>query len=764
MNPTAFGRYQLIRPLGSGGMADVYLARDEALGREVAVKVPRLSPQALARFDVEARAVARLEHPAIVPLYEYGRQADGRPILVMRHMPGGSLADRIIRGPLRLAEALPIIERIAAALDYAHSRGVIHRDVKPGNILFDDHGLAFLSDFGIARLETTDGGPRLTVAGAAPGSPSYLSPEQARGDRELDGRSDVFSLGVVLYEMLTGGVPFPLGPGQAAAGLPPLPRHLPAGLQPILARALALNPQARYARAADLVADLGRLAGPQPARSSGPGLWAVVVGGLVVAALAWLLLSWNSAPPDAGREATVSPAGTSLSLTSAATGPSTGPTSTAAGAPPSAEAPTTTPTTAPSAAPAGDPFTLGQTARGTNIEAHRFGRGPQKLLFVGGLTGGYAPGTEDTARAAIAHFTAHPEAIPNEVTVLVVPLASPDTALAPGEFSGRLNANGVDINRNWDCEWSPDPVWESEVRPGAGGAAPFSEAESRLLRDFILSESPAAVVVWHARANDGLVSPGGCGPAVLFSAELAEIYGRAAGYRMEVLGEVRTAINGDMTNWLDANGIPALSVLLPSFSATDWPSTLDGITAVIDDYAARPAATPLPPEVVLSLMSDTAVPPGGGTSSPTLPPTCAIDADARWRDTLWAPYQDRLLCALGQAASPDSAYQYFQNGTAIWREDLDRIYILYSDGTFSTHRDDEGPTGYFYSDLLKGGFGYLWRNNAEVRGRLGDPRAAEANAPDFIIQDFQDGVLFYFYERGEHHYALFTGDGTWIEQ
>lgn len=133
-------------------MADVYLARDPSLGREVAVKSPNLEiagDDILNRFVVEAKAIAQLEHPAIVPLYEYGRQ-DGRPYLVMRYMRGGSLADRIAQRPLSLPEAATIVDRVGDALDYAHAHGILHRDVKPGNILFDDRGAAYLSDFGIA--------------------------------------------------------------------------------------------------------------------------------------------------------------------------------------------------------------------------------------------------------------------------------------------------------------------------------------------------------------------------------------------------------------------------------------------------------------------------------------------------------------------------------------------------------------------------------------------------------------------------------------
>lgn len=762
--PTQFGRYQISRPLGAGGMADVYLAHDPLLDREVAIKIPRLRSKD--RFETEARAVARLEHPAIVPLYEYGEQA-GRPFLVMRYMPGGSLADRIARGPQPLAEALPILERIAAALDYAHSRGVIHRDVKPGNILFDKAGHAFLSDFGIARLED-GGGPRLTAVGAIPGSPAYLSPEQAQGARELDGRSDIYSLGVVAHEMLTGRLPQPGG------GIGPLP---PA-FQAILARALAADRNARYGRAADFAADLRRAAGsglsPRPAGLS-PG--AVIAAGLLVvgALLLGILFLSNRSPATTGRppaniaqqaapSAGEPPAAedeSQLAASSDQPAPDSEQPSAAEGQPPAAEGqpPASAPDTV-SGQPL--PFVLGPTARGTPIEGLRFGNGPQKLLFVGGLTGGYATSTEGVARAAMDHFAAHPEAIPENVSVFIIPLASPDTITAHGDFAGRLNGNGVDINRNWDCEWAADTVWEGRLQPGSGGATPFSEVETRALRDFVLSESPAVVVVWHARANNGLVSPGGCGPAVLVSGEPADIFSRAAGYRLAVLGEVETTIPGDATNWLDSIGIPAVSVLLPSFNTVDWQSNLDGMLALINAYAARPPATPLPPETVLALMQpdpvspDTLLPP-----LPAPPATCDLEPDARWRN-VWESQRDRLGCATNQAHSSDGAFQYFAGGKTIWRQDRELIYVLYNDGSFASYPDNS-PQGWEESNVIKHGFGYLWRNEQTVQDRLGQPTTEEGVANDFTVQDFGSGAVFTFVDDRRYTFVLFHDTGTWME-
>ena len=176
MSVTKIGRYEIERELGRGGMAVVLLARDPAMKRQVAVKVlPRqftFDPQFRARFQREAEVIAALEHPAIVPIYDFG-EYDDQPYIVMRYMPGGSLADRLKRGALPLAEAARIFTRLASALDEAHARGIIHRDLKPGNILFDQRGDPYISDFGIAKLAETS----TTFTGSAIiGTPAYMSP------------------------------------------------------------------------------------------------------------------------------------------------------------------------------------------------------------------------------------------------------------------------------------------------------------------------------------------------------------------------------------------------------------------------------------------------------------------------------------------------------------------------------------------------------------------------------------------------------------
>ncbi|MGD8586287.1 MAG: serine/threonine-protein kinase, partial [Chloroflexota bacterium] len=226
---TSIGRYEIQKELGRGGMAAVYLATDTLMERQVALKLmlPQLTADAqfVARFRREARAVAQLEHRGITPVYDYGIH-HGRPYLVMRYMSGGSLSDLLHGVPLAPRRASELIDELAPALDFAHQRGVIHRDLKPDNILFDEHGLPYLSDFGIVKM--IEGSPQtLTVTGGILGTPAYMSPEQARGNVELDGRSDVYALGVILFEMLAGKKPYkadtPMGLAMMHV-LDPIPR------------------------------------------------------------------------------------------------------------------------------------------------------------------------------------------------------------------------------------------------------------------------------------------------------------------------------------------------------------------------------------------------------------------------------------------------------------------------------------------------------------------------------------------------------------
>src|SRR5437762_3455354 len=202
--------YQVEREIGSGGMATVFLGHDVKHDRDVAIKV--LHPDLGAalgseRFLSEIKTTAKLQHPHILPLLDSG-EADGLLYYVMPVVTGESLRVRLEReGQLSISEAIRIAKETASALDYAHRHGVIHRDIKPENVLLHD-GQAIVADFGIALAITAAGAGRMTQTGLSLGTPQYMSPEQAMGERAVDGRSDVYSLGAVTYEMLTGDPPF----------------------------------------------------------------------------------------------------------------------------------------------------------------------------------------------------------------------------------------------------------------------------------------------------------------------------------------------------------------------------------------------------------------------------------------------------------------------------------------------------------------------------------------------------------------------------
>ncbi len=319
--------YRVLEELGRGGMGVVYKAEDEALARPVALKMIARDLARDAsferRFKAEARALARINSPHITGIYALHL---AEPVFIaMEYIAGGTLGDRLERGPLAWAEARPLVLDMVAALEHAHGVGIIHRDIKPGNILLTDAGQVKITDFGLAKLRSADG--NATVTQGITGTLNYMSPEQVKGAPTLDGRSDLFSLGVTVYEMLTGRLPFARGgsefatmraiveesfppPSQFAPGLPP-------ALDAAVMEALAKDPEARYPNAAAMRAafaavpaegltPVGRRDAPTlveeppydapPPLAMRPGWWAgalalvaaVLVAAALVAAAVWL--------------------------------------------------------------------------------------------------------------------------------------------------------------------------------------------------------------------------------------------------------------------------------------------------------------------------------------------------------------------------------------------------------------------------------------------------------------------------------------------
>lgn len=297
------GKYRLIRELGRGGMGVVYEAWQEGVNRPVAVKVvsagPFASEEELKRFRTEAEAAANLSHPGLVPIYEVD-VCDGRPFYSMELVRGRSLAELVAPGPLSCEKAAGLVAAVADAVAYAHSRGVVHRDLKPANVLIDPTGRPRVADFGLAKwsgegsgeggnrgtssasVAPAESAPALTQTGAVLGTPSYMSPEQAAGRRDVGPAADVYGLGAILYYLLTGRPPFkassPVDTLRLVvdARLEPvknLNAEVPRDLATIVEKCLEKNPGDRYRTAGDLAEDLRRFLAGEPIRAGGLSLW-----------------------------------------------------------------------------------------------------------------------------------------------------------------------------------------------------------------------------------------------------------------------------------------------------------------------------------------------------------------------------------------------------------------------------------------------------------------------------------------------------------
>ncbi|NHZ71559.1 MAG: protein kinase [Aquificales bacterium] len=659
-------QYQIVQHIARGGMADVYLAEDVDLQRKVALKVmldtlAAADPQFVERFRREAQMVAKLDHPNIVQVYNVGRTAARQPYIAMQYIEGGSLSDKLKQLAereklLTVEQALNIARQIALALGAAHKAGIVHRDLKPANILVRPDGTPVLVDLGIASVR---GGAKLTQTGSIIGTPAYMSPEQVRGG-PLDGRADLYALGVILYEILAGIRPFDGDESIAVLHKQvyedPLPlskfrTDLSLQTLEMVDTTLRKDPSRRYQSAADMVQAIDaaiRAEGfygpnphatevlmqlddsdlisrqrlvrppqenlPPPPPSPPPALperqkrsmpvWVIAaLAALGIAiVLFFVIRSTNvtttgpvtpvtevvvtTPAQEQAMETAVPPTDLpepSATLSEPADADTEVP-PTETLPPPITDTPVpATPTTTPDLGP--ETLTIGQSVYGTPLEAVRLGAGEKSIVLIGGLHAGAVPGSVSLAQQTIRYFQDNLSLIPDNVTLYIIPSANLDSPHAPGELEGRLNANGVDLNRNWDCRWTKDAKWRNNVVPGSGGSAPFSEPETQALRDFILDGDAQAVVFWEARATNGLTSPGSCSNSPLVSSRLAQVYGNAAGYDVADFEDLTNQeINGDGTNWLDSQNIPAISVLLPEYSDMDWNNNLAGISAVLREY------------------------------------------------------------------------------------------------------------------------------------------------------------------------------------
>ncbi len=275
------GQYQIVGPIGEGGMAAVYKAYQPAMERYVALKIlprqyasdPKTGVEFVGRFEQEAKVIAQLQHQNILPVFDFG-EADGYTYLVMPFVESGTLAELLHGQPLPLPQIRRIFSQVGEALHYAHSHGLVHRDVKPSNVLIDESGNCQLTDFGIAKIVAKTA--KFTRTGGIIGTPAYMSPEQGRGNKVIDGRSDIYSFGVMLYEMAVGRVPFdaetPIAVIFKHIDDPlPLPRNinpeLPEAVERVILKSLAKQPEDRYATAGQMVHAL-RAAIPESADST----------------------------------------------------------------------------------------------------------------------------------------------------------------------------------------------------------------------------------------------------------------------------------------------------------------------------------------------------------------------------------------------------------------------------------------------------------------------------------------------------------------
>src|SRR5438552_103568 len=301
------GRYVIKRKLGSGGMADVYLAEDQELGGRVALKLLNdrhaADEQFVERFRREAQSAAGLNHPNIVSIFDRGR-AEGTYYIAMEYLEGRTLKELLVRnGPTPTPIAIDYARQILGALAFAHRNGIVHRDIKPHNIVVRKDGRLKVTDFGIAR----SGASQMTEAGSIVGTAQYLSPEQARG-APVDARSDLYSLGIVLYEMLTGKVPFTGdAPVEIAmkhlTAVPEPPSKLrpdvPHDLDAIVMRALAKEPDQRYGSAEEMDADLARVARGVAVSSKTEDAMTQVLSGAGIAAAPMLVQRPRGVTPPA---------------------------------------------------------------------------------------------------------------------------------------------------------------------------------------------------------------------------------------------------------------------------------------------------------------------------------------------------------------------------------------------------------------------------------------------------------------------------------
>jgi serine/threonine-protein kinase len=600
---------------------------------DAAITSPLEKERAITGFRREAEMLARLSHPNLPAVTDFFSEG-GKQYLVMELVQGQTLAEMMAGRdtPFSEDQVLTWVEQLCAVLDFLHHQQppIVFRDLKPANIMREDTGLIKLIDFGIARFFK----PGRVQDTQLMGTPGYAAPEQY-GHGQTDARSDIYSLGMTMHHLLTRH-----DPGLTPFNPPPARQLNPAvsaNTERVIQQAVRQLPEERFRSIAAMrqalfhppVVDAAptvlepalpeaapvppvQPAPTQPARSGLPA-WIWAAGGLLligiclvlVVGIAGMLAANNgglagllpglvadrtptaTTPAVAGiteiatRPATETPAGDEpTSPEPAADTPTPEPGTDTPGPAVTDTAPAPTRTPAPAPPPQELPETelvIGASAGGEELLAYQIGNGRRDFVVVGGLHAGFAPSSVTFVERFREYVQDNPDRLPASVTLYLLPNVNPDSPYDPGEKPGRLNANGVDLNRNWGCNWSETGTWRSE--PIDGGPAPFSEPETQALRDFLTALRPEVVLFYEAFARDGIVAAGNCNGNSSGSGPLAEIYAENSGYLVDTF-----TLTGDSSDWLVSQDIPSISILLKDYvtvSNSDWQDNLAGLLAVL---------------------------------------------------------------------------------------------------------------------------------------------------------------------------------------
>ncbi len=641
---TLGGRYKVEAQLGEGGMATVYKAADIKLPRYVALKILRtdkpLDDSAMDRFKHEAETLAKLGHTNIVPILDFGEYED-KPYLVMPYLSGGTLRDHM-KGSMHPEEAARILIPIAQALGHAHQKHVIHRDVKPTNILFNEDGAPMLSDFGIVKILDQESGPELTTTGMTLGTPAYMAPEQVLG-KTPDARADVYSLGVVFYEMVTGRKPYVEDTPMALAARqalepPPHPRQfmpsLPESVDSILMTALANQPERRFSNMNAFANALRSISGSDftptpstqttqrrgaasppspypppdtPYSQAGYGRSQPTPQAGMTRRDEMFPIPQSYAPQKKSRTGLWIGLGvlgvalvsglTILIINLAARPPArTGdnppqqvvtenpdiyfapPVETAA--PLMTEAPVTT---AEPVQPESTYFTdsYGSSVMGRPLNYSCIGTGLSTMLLVGGIHGD-EPNTVNLMYDLDGAFYNDYE-ISSNWKVCVVYDMNPDASAVNGHF----NSNGVDLNRNWETsDWVQEYTRSDGTLYKGGGTSPFSEPETYNLKELIQNlgnEGLVVTVFYHStQTGNSDIRPAYYGSLNWdgTSDNLARIFNSQIGYSYNRASS--TSYTGESLKWCGENGYTCFGVEIPNNGSYDVTEHIDGLIAVMN--------------------------------------------------------------------------------------------------------------------------------------------------------------------------------------